>query len=333
MIRSTFTKIFLSILLLISLSRCAPAPVKGVPLTSAQEKLQTILRGEHKIETVLKAFDNTLWIYVPLERNFFQTKASEKNDQGDPKQATESPSIYFLDGKFAENKFVIEYDIGKSRKYTQDYGYDSTYTEEYNTTLRQIFQTITRAYGSAQVNPDNPLEFFESIPGDVEMDTSHQKLVQSYAKTTRVPTFFVIVLADIKSGIEARALITFADLRRAMQDTAFYEEYTRRSVFETPGGNPQIIDDREGKYINYHDISWGEFLTRQIIYRINFKYSRSSLPPSDNPKLEILKVGAETVNGYQFNDFSGIELRDLYTSESLLVGKDRLKEYLQNTPQ
>lgn len=307
---------------------------KTLPLTSPQQKFQKICLEEYQLPTVLKAFEDTLWIYIPLEKHFFETKASDTKDNIDPRKSTAKPEILYLEGDFINQTFTIEYDISPTKKYAKSYGYESAYTDEYNTILRQVLQTISRAYSDVKENPDNPYEFFEMVPGDVTMsdaqaEASHQQLVQSHVKTPRVPTFFVIVLADITSGIQSRAMMTFSDLRRAMQDAPFYEEYTRRSVFETPTGDKAIIGDKEGTTIGMHNLTWGEFLARQMIYRINYKYARSSHAPSENAQDELIEVAVDTVKAYSFKDFTGIDLNNLATGERLIIGREKLMEYVR----
>jgi len=133
-----------------------------------------------------------------------------------------------------------------------------------------------------------------------------------------VPDFFVIVGADIVNGLEAQVLFNFEDLKRAYTDQSFYGEYAKRVISEQPYGNIEIIGDKKGNHVKYKSLSWPEFLAKQMVFRVNFKYQRSSFPPSNDTRLELLTIAADTVSAYQFKDFASIELQDLNAQTTFL---------------
>ena len=83
----------------------------------------------------------------------------------------------------------------------------------------------------------------------------------------------------------------------------------------TPTGYEAIIDDKTGAYLDTYDLSWGEFLARQMLHRINFKYTQSSTPPSPMTLSQLTEIAAETVQGYDFQDFTAVRFTDLETGK------------------
>ena len=74
-------------------------------------------------------------------------------------------------------------------------------------------------------------------------------------------------------------------------------------------------------------MTWGEFIAKQIIYRIQYKYTRSDHKPSDDTKFEILKAANASINAYNFDQFSSIILHDLATDSEDTIVKSQLKDF------
>jgi len=272
-----------------------PTTTKPLSPSEAHQKLIQILKEESNIEVVTKEFERTLWIYLPMAEGFLEMKAKDKPPAPPSDGPTTSPTVHFLEGTFEDSNFKIEYDISPSKKYAKDYGYSSSFSENYQTNQRNILTAISRAYSNSE----------------------------------EAPAFFVLVIADIVNGMEARTLLNLGDLKRAYTDQAFHGEYAKRVVSEQPRGDVEIVGDKEGKYINFRDITWPEFLVKQIIFRINYKYTQSAFPPSESdlPKDEILKAAAATIGAYAFTDFASVELHDLNDGALYTIAKEELSAY------
>lgn len=204
-------------------------------------------------------------------------------------QATEAYAIQYLDVNFAGQKFLVQYDIGKIKKYTKDPGYTSTYSDKYQEKQRNLLTSVFRAYAD--------------VP------------------TEQVPQFFVLVIADITKGLETKTIFHFGDFKRAMSDQSFYEEFTRRTVSDEPKGNTTIIGDSEGRHLEITEVTWPEFLSKQIQYRIRVKYQYSSFPPGPNTPQEIADIAAAVTGAYNFTEYSGIVLEDLNAGTKTAVGR------------
>jgi len=317
-------------LLILFLNSCAPKPPQELTPTEAHKKLVDLCKNEYNLDVTTKAFENTLWIYLPMDHSFLSLTTSEKGPikSSDPDK---KQKINFLDGQFSDGAFQMRYDIGLSETYTDDRGIGTRVSEEYTVKQRFLFSAITRAYAEVEKKPYSD-QYAEKVPGDTTFmgerkNTTHKKLVHSYVKTANVPDFFVIIIADIKLGIETRTYLYLQDLRRASIDQGFGEEYIKRVIVDQPMGHQIIIGDKKGSHLEAYDLSWPEFLSKQMTYRINFKYQRSAFPPSNDTRLELLTIAADTVAAYDFEDFASIQLHDLDNGTTFSTAREDLTSY------
>ncbi|MCK5179278.1 MAG: hypothetical protein KAR32_07080, partial [Candidatus Omnitrophica bacterium] len=195
---------------------CAQQPVsKALSPSEAHQKLLDILKEENNLRVITKEFKNALWIYLPFEKSFLEMKAKKKQPAGPSSAPTASPTIHFLEGDFNGQDFVIRYDIGSFKKYAKDFGYTSSFTEEYRANQRNILTAISRAYTGVEGSP----------------------------------TFFILVMADIVNGLETRIFLHIDDLKRAYSDQTFHGEYAKRVISDQPFGSHTIIGDTAGKHV------------------------------------------------------------------------------------
>lgn len=276
-------------------NRLAPEP----PSTFKEADVQflRICRDEYRLSPVLKGAGRTLWIYLPLEKPLFEMKANREGPKNEPR-ASNNPVIRYLDGHAEGRRFVLAYDIAPLKSYDQSYGYTSTFSPEIQEMHHHLLTSIVRAYDP--VAPE------------------------------KRPDFFVIIIADITHGLETESILYFDDMARVMKDQSFGEEYVQRAVFKQAVGRPDIFGDREGKHLDVHDLTWPEFLSEQMLYRIRFKYQKSDFHPSENTRAEVLTIAAETFHAYDFKNFDAVELHDL-NAES--VENVPAKDVLAFTPQ
>ncbi len=277
---------------------CSKPPTPPVTLTQAHEKFLKLLDEEYELDVVTRALNNTMWIYLPMEEDLFNFKASQEGAKY-ATEATKTHAVNFVDGQFEDHVFKIQFDITPSKKYAKTFGYSTGYSKPYSAKQRKILTALSRSY-------------FE---------------VEENSRDNKVPDFFVMVIADITKGIETKMLFHFKDLKRGMLDPSFYEEYTRRIVVEDTTGHTDIIGDRAGKHLDFEEITWPLFLTKQILYRIRVKYQRSNFPPSENTAEELLKIAAKTLEAYDFTDFRSVELHNLDNDTVNTVSKSELEKF------
>ncbi len=301
-------KISIAILVLCSLGGCfrkAPPPI--IELSKAHEKFIEITQEDIGITPQLTEAANTLWIYVPVTHSIIDIKSSGQKSSMSNK-ATERLSLKYADAYFEDDHFYIEYDIAPDKKYDKNFGYISTYTDAYQSKQRALLYNIQRAYSEV---------------GNESAETPATPIAQA-------PDFFVLVIADIQNGIEAKTTLYYPDIQKILSPVIQLpaEEANTRYLVDIRGDNA-IINDTTGKHLAYSAMTLPEFLAGQINNRITFQYTRSSFPPSKNTVENLLSATAKTLALYQFTDFEGIRLHDLNTDVIKNFTAADLEEFTQ----
>ena len=319
-------KIICVIFLCMGVSACYkldPLPPTSAP--EAKKKLEELLKDDYGIEEfTVRGVGNTIWIYLPFNKSFYKVQANNSGiSRGD---VTVKQEIKLLEGEFTNGMINIQYDIDKTRHYTKTQGYGQSYDEEFNKLYRYAQSAVKQAY-PLQTEED------EMLPGDrtfldPKKDRTHKDLVRANVDLEDYPEFFVIVFADIKHGLEMRVIFNLNDYHRATYDPGFIEEFARRSIQEQPFGDPKIVGDMTGeKHIDFRELTWPEFLLKQMKHRINFKYGSSAFPPTEDSNKEILEQVVTTLNAYDYDEFEGVQLTDLVTNINYNYSKSEVYTY------
>lgn len=264
---------------------CAPKPEPKIPMTEAQKKFEAKCR-EYDIHVTTHLVGKTLWIYLPTKEPLFDYEAQKESSA----EATKKPNKYavqYADGNYKDKRFSFEYDIiDKKKTKAEDYGYTSSYTDSYIKAQNSLFTALSEV-------------FFNTEDANGILN----------------PNFVVMVITDIKKGIETRATLYLEDFKRYMTQDLPYDEYMKRFLADTKGGQ-SLIGDEIGSHIQYKDIEMPDFLTKQIVNRINFKFQRSDNPPADDFDTAIVGIIADTLRYYHFSDFTSVELTNLRVPEN-----------------
>jgi hypothetical protein len=320
--RLRYQKLLTVIFILCVMSGCSPRKTDEISWQEPEKRLETILKQEMDLDAVLIRYPHTLWIYVPLEEPIFILTA---NDQA-PKQATvlkKIQTINYLENEFRDGRFNIEFDVSIARQYEKSYGYANKYSEAYTAAYLKISRAIPQAYFKTKD---------DTLPGDSDFtdgkkDPSRRAVIRHRPENTGMPDFFVTIFADIKTGIQTRSIINARDLQRAQYDQGFSEEYQRRVISEEPSGNQGLIGNRTGEFLPTYDLTWPEFLSRQLVHRVKFKYRNSSFPPSFETEKEILHQAYLMSVSYGFDDYTGVALRNLQDGTLTEIPKESLPDY------
>ncbi len=272
----------------------APAPVKHSP--EANQKFLQFCKKEYNLNVVTQKLNRTLWIYVPIENPIIDYKGTKEGPQHS-NIGTEKLSLQYIDGHFANGTFYLEYVVAKIMNYPLDYGYKSSYSEEYQKIQNHLLTALYRSYA------------------DVE-DSSDEK----------APEFMMLIVADVKKGLELTSLFYLEDFKRAQIGSLPTEEFIKRNISELRG-QESIIGDTVGLHVDYQDITWPEFLTKQILNRIRFKYQQSDFKPSEDTVEEIITIAAQTFQGYHFSDFKSVQLNDLATGKMIIFEQSKLAAF------
>lgn len=286
---------------------CDPlrSPMSGATMSEAEEMFVRFCQEEFGYAVSTRLVGQTLWIYHPMEEPITVIEASDKGAHHSS-QYEDRLTVHYMESLFTDGAFLVKYDIGMDRIYDLDYGYLSNYSEEYQTRQRLLLGAVQHAFFDVGVIPGN-----RGKVNAIE-DDKHQDFIEGYMATDDPPTFVVIVIADIVTGIEVESQIYFEDLKRAMTmaQSLPQEEFHKRYVTDLRG-HTAMIGDVQGEHLPYRNIKLENFMARQVRQRVKFKYQSSIFPPGDDPQLEIIEAVTDTVNGYKFENFSSVELFDI----------------------
>jgi hypothetical protein len=84
---------------------------------------------------------------------------------------------------------------------------------------------------------------------------------------------------------------------------------------------PQIIADKEGKYLQYQDISLGEFIADQIRHRIRMKFEKPEVDKNIQIDKEVIKIAENTLHIYGFKEFLSVEFNNLTTNNRMVLNQ------------
>jgi len=262
-------------------------------LTDAHKKFEQTCREDFLITPVITSLPDTLYIYIPVRFDILRTKASQqmlvKTDPSLKRQ------VNFVETDFADQEIAVRYDITEVMTYPKSLGYSSTYTEEFSRLHNNVLGALSRSFG------------------DLDEDQ-------------RPMDFVVLSIVDVRNGIGIKNTFHFMDLKKAMAQALPQDEYARRYLSEMIG-DQNLIGNTTGRGLERTDLTWPEFLAKQITYRINFKYNRSAFPPTDSDVNEIMRIVHDTLSAYDYTDVSTITLKDLASGETYRFDYSQLETF------
>ena len=174
----------------------------------------------------------------------------------------------------------------------------------------------------------------------------HKKIGNIYLNIERVVLstdkridFFVLVVSDVKAGIDFVTLGHTLDMKKFMVSYISRDDFFDRLIRSaTP--SPLAINDTEGRHINRFDIKLSDFVTNQLLDRLRQKFSDTSkydisylnalyedgilkiaynIKPKgagdikENVDREILDIAALVFKNYEFKEFLALELDNMAT--------------------
>ncbi len=272
-------------------------------VTEAQKKFEDKCLKDFNLHVRTRQVGRTFWIYLPIKTPIFDYEV-QKN-QSPPQGTSNTPKflVNFADGKYMNNIFSFEYDIvDKKKTKDEDYGFNMSYTDSYSKIKYNLYTAIYEIFFNTQAK-----------------------------KNELAPQFFVVIITDISKGIETRSTFYLQDFMRSMSGDIPNDEYVKRFL-EDRKGSPSMIGDETGTHIKYYDIPMSEFLTKQIINRIHFKFQYSDFPPKHNYDKTIIGIVADTLRYYHFENFTNVRLNNLRLGKKYLFDKSELVNFGEDKP-
>ena len=131
------------------------------------------------------------------------------------------------------------------------------------------------------------------------------------------PLFFCIVTADIKNGFQIKQIFHLSDLKKLSYGFISQTEYQHRIIQDTEV-SPLIIGDREGTHLDYQNITLDNFIIGQIKNRIKIKFQKPEVERNADIDKEILKIITYTLNTYNFQNFTLLEMINLLNTKKAI---------------
>ncbi len=267
------------------------------PLTNLQKKFELKCRKDYNLNCLTRLVGKTFWIYAPTDKPLFDF-AAESPSPPDPLKKPAKYNLLYVNGSYKDNSFYFEYDvIPKIKSDLQNEGIRNEGTDYFNKLYNNLFTAVTETL----LDPKTPV------------------------------SFVVMSITDIKKGIEARYTFYLEDYRMASVEGIPYDEFSKRVLQESKGSR-DYIGDEIGQHLEYNDIRMPDFLTKQMVNRIRFKFTQSDFPPQENYEEAIIGVIADTTRYYHFKDFKEVRTDDIRTKKKMIFTPRQLDFFGEDKP-
>jgi hypothetical protein len=110
-----------------------------------------------------------------------------------------------------------------------------------------------------------------------------------------------------------------------------YDEFSKR-VLQESKGSTDYIGDEIGQHLEYNDIKMPDFLTKQMLNRIRYKFTQSDFPPQEKYEEAIIGIIADTTRYYHFKDFNEVHTDDVRTQKKMIFTPRQLDFFGEDKP-
>lgn len=285
------------LLLCLFIAGCFPKTPEVRTLSEGEQKLERLLHDDMKLDVTIRPQGDTLYLYAPMETNLHAIKSSPY-----PPPMTHNYrnvlEVNHVETRYENRTFYVDYDIAVNRAYPiEDPGVLTATSREFQQLSQKILKAVLSAFGD--------------LDGKDGKDTG--------------PEFIVVVIVNIKSGIHTKLTFHFEDYRKIQANALAFEE-SRIRILQQMLGDKNLIDDRTGKNLDYKEITWGDFLARQIKNRINFMIPKTKDINADiNETVNTLTY--QTLSAYDFDGYDNVVFRDLRDETIETLQKEELEKY------
>lgn len=313
------SRLLVSLLIIFALSSAGcekKAPLRYTQ-SDAEKKFLKICREENKLPVQLFNADKTVWIYLPMEEDLIDYHGTQKNDQLKSKKQF---NIGTFEGEYKDKTYNFLLDISENIKTSKDPGYKSDASETFIKNRLAIYGAISEAYFD-----------INELPGDrqflnKERNERRQKMLEAYIPKGSAPEFMVIVIANTKKGIAYKTVLNLDDYKKYRSEVLTSDEYNMREISELYG-DEKLLNDKEGKNLEIKPVAWSWFFIEQVKNRVNFKFTRSDFPPSQDMITEIATIIAETFRYYEYVDYSDVKIENLRDKTSYTFTRPQIVEF------
>ena len=266
-------------------------------LTDLQKKFELKCRKDYNLNVITRLVGRTFWIYAPTDKPLFDF-AADSPAPPDPLKKPAKFDLLYINGNFRENSFYFDYDvIPKIKSDAASEGVKNEGTDYFNKLYNNLFTAVTETL----LDPKTPV------------------------------SFVVMSITDIKKGIEARYTFYLEDYRMASVEGIPYDEFSKR-VLQESKGSTDYIGDEIGQHLEYNDIIMAQFLVKQMVNRIRFKFGQSDFPPQENYEEAIIGVIADTTRYYHFKGFKEVHTNDIRSKKRMIFTPHQLDFFGEDKP-
>ncbi len=237
-----------------------------------------MLKNEYKQDATAKLVGATLWVYVPVEDMFERPKAPEKYS----------------------TKFLIE----KNASVVEAHTLQSQFQIKAIPEKEKEQEWVIRRQVSEQIG--NAWKVIRRVI--FSMHPAERDAIK----------FLMLVIADIKNGIEIKEMFYYLDLKKVSYSMISIQEYQHRIVQDS-GVVLGALKDRKGKHLRYREILMPEFISRQIEYRINLKFQKPEVEQNADIDKEVRKIVVETLRIYGIRDITDVQIENLISNERMVL--------------
>lgn len=291
-----------SLLLIVSLSSyfigCSIEKQEKKTTTAVEEKLINIFKENYKLDISTNLIGKTFWVYIPMEHDvLILDRASTLFN----KERTQRFNVRYISGTYESKIFDFQFYIDQNPE-----------LPKMNDVFEGVTYDLTEKAAQININAHHYLE---------EIAWGYPEQID----------FFVLVIADIKRGIEYSQTINALDLKKFSAGSLLAEEYSKRAISNIKG-HQEIANNKDGSYLKYTDITLTDFIIKQVINRI-----RMDIPTKEITSLaaDMNKIILETLwnaaKNYDFADFFMVKISNMVSGEVISYSKTAMDERFSGT--
>lgn len=257
-------------------------------LENLNPSLVKIADEEYHIHIMSTLAGRTLWIYLPVQEDIFIEADPNKSEEDTKRFEVNSIEGYLKDGTmgFQYDAQELPEDIKERQK--------TTFNPNVSDKINKVLRSVRRVLFSLKRHKDEP-------------------------------QFFVMAVADTKKGIEMITITFVDDFKKAFYEIISWTEYQHRAV-QNIGLSFEAIGDLEGKHLKLQDMDFRSFLIEQMKQRIRIKFNHPEVEKGTDVDREVIKSIKKVLEIYKFEDFSFLELKNLFTSKNTSLSRAAVLE-------
>jgi len=242
------------------------------------------------INPVIRSAGSTLFLYLPIEKNILAIERASDGGSKKEKDADKRNKNFTYTGcSFKDGYFDIGYataELPSEKQFFENITYN--YTNQANTIINKVYNLVS------DVLTERPNHY----------------------------TFFRIIIADVKQGIEMAMTFNEIDLRKEYAGSIPYYEFSKR-VVTTVSGSKDIVKDYRGTHLDFKPVELPDFISDLVVQYLK---SGEDLKKAPDAETAAVKRFYETVSMYDYKEFLFLRVENATDKKEQLYSYDQLVE-------